>query len=263
MRSKIVVLYMIGVLISFGLKGSAHSQIIPNPQLDTIDIEIPYTTVYPGTDNLWLEVWMKNPVAVAGYSFNLTLSNPDIIKFCIDDTGACIIDTSGCLVSIFGAPSCLTGDGWAYTVAMGAPGSPISPNSDYRTLFKICMDVCCIPDSMTNRNSYVYISPGNSFITDPDGMVIPFRYHMGELMVWWSVPGDANSDSLVELGDLVFLISYLYRGAEEPCVCEAADCDNNCIIDLGDIVYLVSYLYKNGPAPVPGCYSCPHENCWQ
>ena len=236
MKSKVVTLYLTGLMLLFGLYGSANSQLSVKLDLDTVDIQILYTTAYPGTDTVWLDVQMRNPVPVAGYQFVFTLSNPDIAKFCQDGGSTITVDTVGIII-------------------------PPSPN--YHTIFKICMDVCCIPDSMTDRIAYVYISPSNSFISDSTGMSIPFRYHEGEVVVWWSVPGDANNDSLVELGDLVFLISYLYRAGADPCVCEAADCDNNCVIDVGDVVYMVSYLYKDGPEPVPGCYSCPHENCWQ
>ena len=65
------------------------------------------------------------------------------------------------------------------------------------------------------------------------------------------INGDVNADSVINLGDVVYLISYLYKGGPEPSPVEAGDCNCDGIVDVGDIVYLVSYLYKGGPPP--GC----------
>jgi len=63
--------------------------------------------------------------------------------------------------------------------------------------------------------------------------------------------GDANGDGIIDLGDVLYVISYLYKGGPAPDPFEAGDCDCDGIVDLGDVLYLISYLYKGGPAP--GC----------
>ncbi len=65
--------------------------------------------------------------------------------------------------------------------------------------------------------------------------------------------GDCNSDQYLDLGDLVFLIGYLYKGssAPEPLCKGDANCDG--VVDIGDLVYLINYLFKFGPAP---CFDC-------
>jgi hypothetical protein len=90
---------------------------------------------------------------------------------------------------------------------------------------------------------------------------LPYRFHPGELCLWWSKPGDASGDSLADLADVVFHLNYLYRYGPQPCMCEAADCNGNCVVDLGDLVYLLGYLFREGPDPVPGCAHCPHADC--
>jgi C1A family cysteine protease len=67
------------------------------------------------------------------------------------------------------------------------------------------------------------------------------------------VAGDANGDGTVAAGDIVFLISYLYRGGPAPEPMAAGDANNSCEVEAGDVVYLISYLYRNGPPPLPGC----------
>ncbi len=75
--------------------------------------------------------------------------------------------------------------------------------------------------------------------------------------VFWSlasgalaqVAGDANGDSIVNVGDIVYEVSYLYKNGPPPVFYECGDPTGDCIINVGDIVYLVSYLFKNGPDP--------------
>jgi hypothetical protein len=61
--------------------------------------------------------------------------------------------------------------------------------------------------------------------------------------------GDVNVDEIVNLGDVVYLIGYLYRGGPEPCPTEAGDVTRDGIVNLGDVVFLISYLYRGGPPP--------------
>ena len=61
--------------------------------------------------------------------------------------------------------------------------------------------------------------------------------------------GDANGDGIIELGDIVYLINFVYKGGDPPCPMEAGDANCDGIVELGDIVYLINYVYKSGPAP--------------
>jgi hypothetical protein len=63
------------------------------------------------------------------------------------------------------------------------------------------------------------------------------------------IRGDVNADGIINVGDIVYLVSYLYKGGPQPCPVEAGDVTLDRIVNVGDIVYLVSYLYKGGPPP--------------
>jgi hypothetical protein len=65
------------------------------------------------------------------------------------------------------------------------------------------------------------------------------------------VRGDANGDEILNVGDVVYLLTYLYKGGPAPDPLGAGDANCDEIINVGDVVYLVTYLYKGGPAP--GC----------
>ncbi|MCK4404449.1 MAG: dockerin type I repeat-containing protein [candidate division Zixibacteria bacterium] len=61
--------------------------------------------------------------------------------------------------------------------------------------------------------------------------------------------GDANGDGVIELGDVVYLINYVFRNGDPPDPIEAGDCNCNGIVDIGDVVYLINYLYRGGDPP--------------
>jgi hypothetical protein len=62
--------------------------------------------------------------------------------------------------------------------------------------------------------------------------------------------GDLNADGHVDVGDLVFVISYLYRSGPAPDPLELADINCDDLIDVADAVFLISYLFRAGPAPL-------------
>ena len=66
-------------------------------------------------------------------------------------------------------------------------------------------------------------------------------------------PGDANFDGPVDIGDAVYIITYIFRDGPAPVMKNWADVNADCKINVGDAVYLVSYIFRGGPAPVLGC----------
>jgi hypothetical protein len=61
--------------------------------------------------------------------------------------------------------------------------------------------------------------------------------------------GDLNADGIINVGDVVYMVNYLYRGGEEPCPVESGDVNNDGIVNVGDVVFLVNYLYRGGDPP--------------
>lgn len=66
--------------------------------------------------------------------------------------------------------------------------------------------------------------------------------------------GDADGNSLVNISDAVYLISYIFGGGSAPNPLESGDCDCNELVNISDAVYLIAYIFGGGPAP---CAECP------
>ncbi len=67
------------------------------------------------------------------------------------------------------------------------------------------------------------------------------------------LPGDANDDGAVDIGDAVHLINYIFKSGPPPPCLNEGDANGDCAIDIGDAVHLINYIFKSGPAPVCGC----------
>jgi len=266
---------------------------------DTADVRILYKSSYPDRF-AEVEVWLANPVPIAGFEFTITLSNHELFDFHTDsirvqdvlleidtctwepDTSHgdtcfvdsliptpvrfCYIDTVGSLISEFQIVECHgdTGDTslpYCKSVKILAMGQLVGDSiyipedPSYRLLLKLGVDVFCLPDSVTDRMAFFLMSPqGNSFLSDRQGNVVPFRYHRGNFDVVRGVWGDASGDSVVNMSDPLWMISYLYKNGPAPCIPETGDPSGDCEFNMSDLLWLISYLYKNGPAPNPGCW---------
>lgn len=65
------------------------------------------------------------------------------------------------------------------------------------------------------------------------------------------ITGDANSDGIIDISDIVYLINYLFAGGPAPEPLELGDTNCDGIVDIADVVYLINHLFADGPPP--GC----------
>ncbi|KPK74594.1 MAG: hypothetical protein AMJ89_05880 [candidate division Zixibacteria bacterium SM23_73] len=61
-----------------------------------------------------------------------------------------------------------------------------------------------------------------------------------------------NCDGVVNVGDLVYLATYLFQSGPPPCKMVKADINHDGVVNIGDLVYLATYLFQSGPPPQ--CY---------
>jgi len=122
----------------------------------------------------------------------------------------------------------------------------------------------------TNYGVYVSMDNGESWMEINDGLpntsvraiVVAsndslFAGTYGEGVFKWhpeDLCGNANGDNLVNVGDAVFIINYVFRDAAAPeplCIGNVNGDEFDC--NVGDAVYLVNYVFKDGPPPVENC----------
>ncbi len=116
--------------------------------------------------------------------------------------------------------------------------------------------------SRTGRNAQppleAHFGLGDAAIIDsikiewPSGMVDVYTDIAVNQFITYTetVCGDADGNFSVNLLDITYLISYLYKGGPTPVHMQAADPDGNGTTNILDITYLIAYLYKAGSRPV-------------
>jgi len=61
------------------------------------------------------------------------------------------------------------------------------------------------------------------------------------------MPGDVNGDGTETVGDVFYMINYLFANGASPIGC--ADINGDGQVAVADVFYLVNYLFAGGPAP--------------
>jgi hypothetical protein len=64
--------------------------------------------------------------------------------------------------------------------------------------------------------------------------------------------GDCNGDGTMNVGDVLYLINYLYKNGPTPLPSWTGDVNSDRETNLADAVYLINYLFRQGPPP-GGC----------
>lgn len=140
-----------------------------------------------------------------------------------------------------------------YCVSMNVLG--LAPNNQplgpgFGLLFKLYLDVLCIPndslpDTLVFVNVYGTLAQGDTIIKEKK--TIP-----GRLFIFGTKYGDANADDKISVSDVVYLISFLFKGGPPPNPLIKGDANGDGRVSVSDVVYLISYLFKGGPPP--HCY---------
>ena len=66
------------------------------------------------------------------------------------------------------------------------------------------------------------------------------------------LPGDADNSGRVNIGDVTFLINFVFVGGMAPPCQDEADADGNNRVNIADVTYLISRIFSGGPAPICG-----------
>ncbi|KPK74498.1 MAG: hypothetical protein AMJ89_06175 [candidate division Zixibacteria bacterium SM23_73] len=62
--------------------------------------------------------------------------------------------------------------------------------------------------------------------------------------------GDASADGKVDVGDVLYLINYLFINGPAPIPLQAGDVNLDGVVDIADMIYLLNYIFLNWPPPL-------------
>jgi hypothetical protein len=63
------------------------------------------------------------------------------------------------------------------------------------------------------------------------------------------VRSNVNGDGRVDLTDVIFILSYLFRGGPPPLCLDSADTNDDGKLGITDGIYLLQHLFQGGPPP--------------
>jgi aminopeptidase N len=63
------------------------------------------------------------------------------------------------------------------------------------------------------------------------------------------VRGDVNLDGEINVGDVTYLINYVFLEGPQPIPWESGDVNGDGEVDIADVMYLINYLFIEGPPP--------------
>ncbi|MCP4568707.1 MAG: hypothetical protein GY841_14105 [FCB group bacterium] len=61
--------------------------------------------------------------------------------------------------------------------------------------------------------------------------------------------GDANGDRVINVGDVTYLMNFIFKSGDPPEPMEAGDANCDGAVNIGDPVYIINYVFKGGPVP--------------
>ena len=68
--------------------------------------------------------------------------------------------------------------------------------------------------------------------------------------------GDCNIDGIVDIGDGIYIMRFLFQGyGMSPCM-EACDHNGDGVVDISDTIYVVTYIFLGGNPPPPPFGEC-------
>jgi hypothetical protein len=211
----------------------------------------------PGRNNHVIYITGGWNIELAGYELAMyyDATKLEIVDVNLEDTVADYLGTEWIIYWINypdETPAYIT----ASAVTWGIDYIPVGTG----TLFKLVVNIKeGVPSGDTILDLAQEVGPIPSYcsFSDPLGIVIFPDLIDGILTITEQLCGDANGDSVINVGDVVYLITYLYRGGSPPDPLCIADVNNDDIINVGDVVYLVTYLYRGGSPPSQDCCNPP------
>ncbi|MEZ5357868.1 MAG: S8 family serine peptidase [Candidatus Zixiibacteriota bacterium] len=191
---------------------------------------------------------------IVGAGSNVTLASGMSFSF---DTGDMFQSTLGFDTSV---SELLIDGGFVYDAASGGIAGHITADTTWSDTIRIIGDV--VIDSgvtVTVDSNFVFVIESPSIFqsplgNDPDSSELILTV-VGEQVrgyIEYEDPpcGDANGDGSINVGDINFIIDYVFHGGPAPNPLSSGDVNGDNAVNIGDGIYLTKYIFQFGPPPV-------------
>jgi hypothetical protein len=107
---------------------------------------------------------------------------------------------------------------------------------NYNSFFSVCDHPSALFSADLDGNGSMDLIAANR---DSDNLTVLVNF----------VRGDINGDAVINVGDMVYLLNYLYRNSLPPYPLAGGDVNCDGTVDVGDVIYLINYLFRGGSLP--------------
>jgi len=105
------------------------------------------------------------------------------------------------------------------------------------------------PDQVAKIDTAFFYPSGDLALYLPNsGEVVP-SFVYGNIFISLNMHGDADGNGLINVGDCVYLLNYVFKGQRPPIPGQAGDANTDTHTNVGDVVYIINYVFKMGPPP--------------
>jgi len=93
-------------------------------------------------------------------------------------------------------------------------------------------------------------------VEDSDGVIVNDPPSAPDIAYQFTVSGpgymcgDATGDEIVNVGDAVYIVNYIFKGGAAPNPVDAGDANGDGVVNVGDAVYIINYIFKGGAEPI-------------
>ena len=237
-------LYLVRVILHDAVEIPLKSKNDDSPPRSPDELVLVSTSAHPG-DVVSVPVWLSNSDSARGTTFKLVFDQ------CLLSVEG--LDTSGARIPGWEAIHPVIEPGELFFFAHGdwwdennASYSSIEPGAGVLVGVNFRVDEnapagTSIPVNFEVREDWGHY---NSY-TDAEGLVLAQPTTVSGWIFTDVILGDANSDGIVDVADLVHIINYLYRGGMPPSPVSLGDFNQDGEVNLADLVALINYLFRS------------------
>lgn len=114
-------------------------------------------------------------------------------------------------------------------------------------------DTISMKFTTTDLDTGIYKSIIKIYSNDPDVSDNPLLISAKLTVLPPYQCGDATSDNMVNVTDVVYLIDYIFAGGPPPVPVQRGDVNCDSIVNISDVTYLISFVFGGGTAPCDAC----------